>query len=126
MADPATEAEWEAAARAPSFSAGSDTAGVELFSHMPLHAQSAGAAAAAAAAVSAFLAWIRSPCLRHCVHGASIGGGSAAVAAAAAAATSALALAWQQHCVTAAAGTESCPTAGAVAAEAGARRCSWS
>jgi hypothetical protein len=25
--------------------------------------------------VSAFLAWIRSPCLRHCVHGASIGGG---------------------------------------------------
>jgi hypothetical protein len=25
--------------------------------------------------VSAFLAWIGSPCLRHCVHGASIGGG---------------------------------------------------
>jgi hypothetical protein len=25
--------------------------------------------------VSAFLAWIRSPCLRHCVHGAAIGGG---------------------------------------------------
>jgi hypothetical protein len=35
----------------------------------------AAAAASAAAAVSAFLAWIRSPCLRHCVHGASIGGG---------------------------------------------------
>jgi hypothetical protein len=33
------------------------------------------AAAAAAAAVSAFLAWIGSPCLRPCVHGASIGGG---------------------------------------------------
>jgi hypothetical protein len=30
---------------------------------------------AAAAAVSAFLAWIGSPCLRHCVHGAPIGGG---------------------------------------------------
>jgi hypothetical protein len=33
--------------------------------------------AAAAAAVSPFLAWIGSPCLRHCVHGASIGGGGA-------------------------------------------------
>ena len=29
--------------------------------------------AAAAAVVSDLLAWIRSPCLRHCVHGASIG-----------------------------------------------------
>eukprot|EP01047_Picozoa_sp_COSAG01_P068623 COSAG01_NODE_9959_length_2292_cov_1.939352_1_plen_192_part_00 len=28
-----------------------------------------------AAAVSPFVAWIGSPCLRHCVHGASIGGG---------------------------------------------------
>jgi hypothetical protein len=28
------------------------------------------------AAVSAFLAWIGSPCLRHCVHGASIGVGA--------------------------------------------------
>jgi hypothetical protein len=26
-------------------------------------------------AVSPFLAWVGSPCLRHCVHGASIGGG---------------------------------------------------
>jgi hypothetical protein len=34
--------------------------------------------APAAAAVSAFLAWIRSPCLRHCVHGASIIGAAAA------------------------------------------------
>jgi hypothetical protein len=34
-------------------------------------------AAAAAAAVRALLAWvIRSPCLRHCGHGASIGGGA--------------------------------------------------
>jgi hypothetical protein len=32
-------------------------------------------AAAAAAAVSPILTWIVSPCLRHCVHGASIGGG---------------------------------------------------
>jgi hypothetical protein len=49
-----------------------------------VHAAAAAAAAAeaesgggaAAAAVSAFLAWvIRSPCLRHCVHGAPIGGG---------------------------------------------------
>jgi hypothetical protein len=31
--------------------------------------------AAVAAAVSPFLAWIGSPCLRHCVHGVSIGGG---------------------------------------------------
>jgi hypothetical protein len=31
-------------------------------------------------AVSAFLAWvIRSPCLRHCVHGASIGGSELSV-----------------------------------------------
>jgi hypothetical protein len=29
-------------------------------------------------AVSPFLAWIGSPCLRHCVHGASIGGGGGA------------------------------------------------
>jgi sRNA-binding protein len=30
--------------------------------------------------VSAFLAWIGSPCLRHCVHGASIGGGGGGTA----------------------------------------------
>eukprot|EP01047_Picozoa_sp_COSAG01_P021479 COSAG01_NODE_1247_length_11073_cov_23.273465_9_plen_104_part_00 len=38
----------------------------------------AAAAAEEAAAVSAFLAWVRSPCLRHCVHGAPIGGGGGA------------------------------------------------
>jgi hypothetical protein len=32
-------------------------------------------AATKAARVSPFFAWIGSPCLRHCVHGASIGGG---------------------------------------------------
>jgi hypothetical protein len=37
--------------------------------------------AARAAAVSAFLAWIRSPCLRYCVHGASIGRGGASAGA---------------------------------------------
>eukprot|EP01047_Picozoa_sp_COSAG01_P034833 COSAG01_NODE_2636_length_7330_cov_3.975384_9_plen_120_part_00 len=31
-------------------------------------------ASASASAVSTFLGWIRSPCLRHCVHDASIGG----------------------------------------------------
>eukprot|EP01047_Picozoa_sp_COSAG01_P033062 COSAG01_NODE_2417_length_7736_cov_7.862511_6_plen_121_part_00 len=36
-----------------------------------------GTAAAAAAAVSHSCACIGSPCLRHCVHGASIGGGGA-------------------------------------------------
>jgi hypothetical protein len=35
-------------------------------------------AAGGRAAVSAFIAWIRSPCLRHCVHGASIGSGARA------------------------------------------------
>eukprot|EP01047_Picozoa_sp_COSAG01_P072549 COSAG01_NODE_11566_length_1902_cov_1.788131_2_plen_148_part_00 len=39
--------------------------------------------AGAAELVGAFLAWIRSPCLRHCVHGAPIGGWGGLVASSA-------------------------------------------
>jgi hypothetical protein len=39
------------------------------------YARMRGGGGGLAAAVSPFLAWIGSPCLRHCLHGASIGGG---------------------------------------------------